>query len=147
MTDAETLRALADEVEGLGGADEEMDARVTAAIGALLDPYPAAVQGVVRYEAKLHRKKWIVARALNGTPITDFRVRQCTSSIDAAAALMPAGWLPEIVKVHHRWRAMGIPSPGGIAVVGFGATEPLARTACALRAIAADIEAKEPDHA
>lgn len=73
-------------------------------------------------------------------------VSPVTASIDAAAALMPEGWSPEIIKVQHRWRAMGIPSPGGIAVVGFGATEPLARTACALRAIAADIEAKETTH-
>lgn len=67
-----------------------------------------------------------------------------TRSIDAAAKLLPGRWSPEIVKVQHRWRARGIP-PGGISVVGFGATEPLARTACALRALAADLEGADAD--
>lgn len=127
---AEALRALADEVEGLptqGNFDVECRILTT------LFPEIDVTHGVATWTS-------------GGSAGTRISIPAYTRSIDAAAALMPDGWSPEIIKVQHRWRAMGIPSPGGIAVVGFGATEPLARTACALRAIAADIEAKETTH-
>ena len=140
MADARVLRDLAEEVEGLSGPSDEMDARITAALCPMIDRYQQLVSGAVVYEATFFRREWVVSRTLDGDRLHNFPVRLYTGSIDAAAKLLPGRWSPEIVKVHHRWRAMGVPSPGAVSVVGFGATEALARTACALRALAVDLE-------
>lgn len=124
MADARVLRDLAEEVERL---PKEGSFDVECRILTTLYSQVEVMHGVATW----------TEGDCGGTRI---RIDNYTRSIDAAADLMPAGWSPEIVKVQRRCRAMGIPCPGGVSVVGFGATEALARTACALRALAADLE-------
>ncbi|MBK8246247.1 MAG: hypothetical protein IPK85_02390 [Gemmatimonadetes bacterium] len=110
MADARVLRDLAQEVERLDAPCDDMDARIGRAIG--LDIRP--------------KGDW------SGAP-------HFTAALDAAAGLMPERWCPEIVHRGNLWRVWGRPS-SGICVFGHGTTEAVARTACALRALAADLE-------
>lgn len=109
MADAQALRDLAQEVEGLDGPSRETEKRIWRA----LNPH---AYGFSANQAEAY-----------------------TGSIDAAAGLMPERWSPEIVHRGNLWRVWGRPS-SGICVFGHGTTEAVARTACALRAIAADLE-------
>lgn len=74
-------------------------------------------------------------------------VARVTGSIDAAANLMPEGWCAGVDERTgpNVWAARAKPERG-VPAWAFAATEPLARTACALRAIASDLEAKERTH-
>lgn len=122
MSDAQVLRELADEVEGLDGQSRDVDAKIGTALSIKIKP----------------EYMW------GQSP-------RCTGSIDAAAKLMPAGWSATVV-VNATWSGVTAypPEPADHDPVehrtddveGQAATEPLARTACALRALAADLEAK-----
>lgn len=132
--DPQTLRALAGEVETLTGPSRDVDARVALALGWLHTP--GRVYG------------WMdpfEALAWSDRPSVYLHPPECTTSIDAAAALMPAGWSAIVVVNPGDAGCTGIPPDGpdfdpGVepdTVDGQAATEPLARLACALRAIAA----------
>lgn len=116
MADARALRDLAEEVEGLGGPDREVEKRIWRA----LNPH---AYGFSANQAVAH-----------------------TGSIDAAADLMPAGVAitiahdPAVPGSPWRVQAVRVDRAPHYVVNGHAATEALARTACALRAIAADLE-------
>ncbi len=119
---AEALRALAREVEGPFGAGRSVNEKIGAAVG--LNINPKHIHG--------------------GAP-------GYTRSIDAAMAMKPLRWRLAALREEPAdvggWHATGFRSPPGNALEsGTARTAALALTACWLRAIAADIEAKEPDH-
>lgn len=139
MTTPEDLRQLAEEVEKLEGPSRKMDARVHAIALVVVHGAPAdrhdEIAGATRRALADWREKDI--------PIY-------TSSLDAAASLMPKGW-----HVH-----VGGPSDSGRWGVSAGrmtrpyllcntyaGTEALARTAAALRARAELIFNGLPDTA
>ena len=124
---AETLRALADEVEGLpmqGNFDVECRILTT------LFPEIDVTHGVATWTS-------------GGSAGTRISIPAYTRSIDAAAALMPAGWFVDI-EIGAGRGLVEADAPGDrYAFCDVPGPEAIMRTACALRAIAADIEAKE----
>lgn len=113
MADAQVLRDLALTVEGLNGGSVAVD---------------ADIRGALRSYGPLV--------GLSVCP---------THRLDDAAALMPEGWFIRVEKNSHNWwhcfarpRAYSEPWAHGSTA----ATEALARTACALVVIAADLEGK-----
>jgi len=137
MPDRATLLALAEEVEKLTGPSREVDLRIwrlcasAAANRAYWGQRPLLSRSMPEDEAEVVAWRRVKAPTYTG-------------SRDAAAGLMPEGWIWEI-----RRRAWGFgtlaESSGFDDVEGVAPTEPLARTACALRARAAEME--ETDHA
>jgi len=140
MTNRETLRSLAEQVEALGEGDPVIDG----AIHALT--HPEDFDGDAAYYATCPR----VNRAdLNY--LRDLGVRRYTASIDAAMSLMPAGYRVMLSEwddeAHLRprgpWQA--VLSIAGSGMCGFdgasktrcehAATPALALTAASLRAI------------
>lgn len=116
MVDAQVLRELAQEVARLSGSDASIDASIRRAL-----------------------RGW---HPLSGVLITP------TQTLSEAAELMPEGWFVKVEKNSHNWwvcvaRSRGYSEQWSCDTIA--ATEPLARAACALRAIASDIEAKEAD--
>jgi len=120
MTDKQTLLDLADKVEGLDGPCRETDAEVWGAVG------------------------WNKLFSNTNPPPSFF-----TSSIDAAVSLVPDGFFTKYISQHQD------KTDGTIAFVanvydglitiqsenrGMAKTEPLARTAAALRVRAAECE-------
>ena len=115
MADARVLRDLAEEVERLDGPNRETEKRIWRA----LNPH---AYGFSANQAEAY-----------------------TGSIDAAAKLMPAGLFTTASRmldggwnIHARRPLPLLEQPEVPRAVA--ATEPLARTACALRALAADLE-------
>lgn len=111
MSDRATLLSLADEVERLTGPDRgELNWRIAVAIGDIPAP--------------------------REQPFFRF-----TNSIDAAAGIMPKGWF---VRVQGEAGACWIveatgPTEGDYAISDVAKSEPLARTAAALRAMAGGV--------
>ena len=118
MTDAKVLRELADEVERLDGSSRDMDARIWLA----MHPESGAFNAGPLYLGYIAHGDWP----------RPMRAPSCTDSVDVAADLMPAAWR----------RRIDIFAKGGRGREedGRAKTEALARTACALRALAADLE-------
>lgn len=113
MADARVLRDLAEEVERLDGPNRETEKRIWRALNP--HAYGFAVNQAGAY----------------------------TGSIDAAAGLMPDGWFVKVMKNNHNWWVCVAKSRAYNEAWGYdtiAATEALARTACALRALAADLE-------
>ncbi len=125
MADAQALRELADEVEGLPGPSRQTDPRIERAVHGSVPLHWAARGGVIT----------------DGLDDRNDFIARYTGSIDDAAKLMPPGWSGKVEfsaqrVVAHAWHA----EHRGVRVEA--RTEPLARTACALRALAADLEGK-----
>lgn len=129
MADARALRDLAQEVERLS---KEGDFDVECRILTTLYPQVEVMHGIALW----------TEGALGGTRI---RVDSYTRSIDAAAALMPAGLAikverdPSVPSAPWRVQATRVDRPPHYVVNGHARTEALARTAAGLRAIAADL--------
>lgn len=139
MTPAE-LRALADDVEKLDGPSREMDVRVEVALGAKMAA--TSFSSVAVSVPDPNTPGWY-----------EFRdARPYTASLDVAASLVPnenGEWCIRSECNTSRWLAYVArwePRPFIISEVR-AATEPLARTACALRARAALLEAGATDAA
>lgn len=141
MTTAAELRTLAEEVEKLAGPSEEMDALIVAALNsASVRRYPPTDD----FGPKNRWQFWSTDGSHFLGSEHKFPVKPFTSSIDAAASLMPDGkWRLSSEFNEVRWCAYAArwdPRPYIIAEA-LAATEPLARCAAALRARAAVIEA------
>jgi hypothetical protein len=80
MTDVATLRALIERVEEGGGAGRETDAAITLAISPALGDEPFRYTG---------RGVWVDTSIPEGEFVT---AKHYTSSLDAAASLVPDGW-------------------------------------------------------
>lgn len=137
MTTAAELRALADEVERLEGPSREMDQRIALASGWLrLTPSECRNRGGGWVDGN-ERYTQNDGRTIRNAP------PPYTASLDAAAGLMPEGWLVEVYDrrgdVEPSWLVIGIKDRINDETwkVGKAATEALARSACALRARAA----------
>lgn len=131
MADAQVLRELADEVESLSKEGSfDVECRILTAL------YP-----------QVHVAGGVALWIDEDRPAVRVRIRSCTRSIDDAADLMPEGWFASVRQtldgVWSTWARRAVPlgmqpePPRGCA-----RTEALARTACALRALAADLEGK-----
>ncbi len=135
--DPTALRALADEVERLTGPSREMDARIIKALGWCWKSIPAI----------LHTEAW----RPGGSECLASDLPRPTHSIDAAASLMPEGW-SAVVVLNADPAFCGVTAYAPTAPdhdpesdrnepqEGQAGTEPLARTAVALRALAAIAE-------
>lgn len=156
--DARVLRDLAEEVEGLDGFSRDMNNRIAVATG-WLRRTPS--------ECGRRHGDWIApgdhcGRDSKGRPVLRFdslhgtevhrEPPNVTGSIDAAAKLMPGRWGTAVRTSNLGWSCWGErPIRLGLSFrklpEAHAVTEPLARTACALRALAADLEGTDADPA
>lgn len=127
--DPTALRLLAEEVEKLTGPSREVALRIHQAM------------------------EWLRSGVRPAMPADEDIYGEhphVTRSIDAAAALMPDGWRDGVERCpfsgsrQRRWEAVADRGEFPM-IVAAAATEPLARTACALRAIAAEMEGRNAE--
>jgi len=133
MTDAATLRALIERVEQATGADRELDG----AIEKMLTPDLAA-----RPWRYLGHGRWNDDSEPNGANLV--AAPRYTSSLDAAASLVPEGWQWACGKDRpENGGAWADVQPNAVGVTKRRAATPaLALTAAALRARLAEMEAR-----
>jgi hypothetical protein len=65
------------------------------------------------------------------------------TDLTVAASLMPVGWTIVICEYSERFHVDAVTINGAISVEGSAPTEPRARVAAAIRAMAAEMEARE----
>lgn len=137
MSSPKKMRALIERAEQASGPDRELDAEISVAAG--------------RYETHVERRSDGTTKLLpwrgDGTGSYNIECRRYTASLDAAASLVPSGWVwlrktPQTMTVYmppqdeKAW---------AVHIDGAAATPALALTAAALRARLAEMEKRDAE--